>query len=194
MSAEKSLFRQEVIPVLIIFILLIIVTILADLILHLFKLVWIGRYLGISGTIIIVLSFLYSLRKRKIIRIGRPKMLLNLHEIMAWFGTLMILVHSGIHFYAVLPWFATIAMVIVVISGLTGKYLLGRSQRILMSKINGFKNNGVASIDIEKEVFWDAITLDVMKKWRAVHYPITLVFGFLVIIHILSIFMFWQWK
>jgi hypothetical protein len=194
MSTEKSLFRKEVIPVFIIFTLLIIATILADLILHLFELVWIGRYLGILGTIIIILSFFYSLRKRKIFHIGRPKMLLNLHEIMAWFGTLLILVHSGVHFYAVLPWFATLAMVIVVMSGLTGKYLLGRSQRILMSKINEFEKNGMALIDVEKEVFWDAITLDVMKKWRVVHYPITLVFGVLAIIHILSIFMFWQWK
>jgi hypothetical protein len=194
MTIEKSLFRKEVVPVFMIFVLLIVATILTDLILHLFKLVWIGRYLGISGTIIIVLSFLYSLRKRKIIHIGKPKILLNLHEIMAWLGTLMILVHSGVHFYAILPWLATIAMIIVVISGLTGKYLLGRSQRELMSRMNEYKQKGMSTVQIEKEVFWDAITLDVMKKWRAVHYPITLVFSVLALGHILSIFIYWQWK
>ncbi len=194
MAIEKSLFRKEVVPVFMIFVLLIVATILTDLILHLFKLVWIGRYLGISGTIIIVLSFLYSLRKRKIIHTGKPKILLNLHEFMAWLGTLMILVHSGVHFYAILPWLATIAMIIVVISGLTGKYLLGRSQRQLMSRMNEFKQKGMSTVQIEKEVFWDAITLDVMKKWRAVHYPITLVFSVLALGHILSIFIYWQWK
>ena len=194
MKIEKSLFHEEVVPVFMIFIILFIMTILSDLLLHLFNLVWVGRYLGILGTIIIVLSFLYSLRKRKIIRIGRPKMLLKLHEVMAWLGILMILVHSGVHFYAVMPWIATIAMIIVMISGLTGKYLLGRSQRELMSKMNEFRQKGISSIEIEKKVFWDAITLDVMKKWRAVHYPITLVFSILAIGHILSILMFWQWK
>jgi hypothetical protein len=33
-----------------------------------------------------------------------------------------------------------------------------------------------------------------MKKWRAVHLPITLAFAVLGITHILSILLFWEWK
>ena len=47
---------------------------------------------------------------------------------------------------------------------------------------------------MEKRLFWDATTFDLMKKWRAVHLPITLAFAVLGITHILSIFLFWQWK
>ena len=40
----------------------------------------------------------------------------------------------------------------------------------------------------------EATTFDLMKKWRAVHLPITLAFAVLGVTHILSIFLFWQWK
>ncbi len=176
------------------FILMIVITILTDFLLHQFELVWIGRYLGIPGTIIILLSFLYSMRKRKIINFGRPKVLLNLHEFFTWFGSLLILVHAGIHFNAILPWLAIVAMMINVISGLTGKFLLDRSSRLLISKKEEFMRQGISEEIAEEKIFWDVVTLDLMKKWRAVHFPITLVFTILGLGHILSIFLFWQWR
>ena len=86
--------------------------------------VWVGRYLGIPGTILILGSLVYSLRKRKYIRSGNPKTLLTLHEIGTWLGSAMVLIHAGIHFNAILPWLATIAMGVNVISGLVGKLSL----------------------------------------------------------------------
>jgi hypothetical protein len=38
-----------------------------------------------------------------------------------WLGSLMVLIHAGIHFNAILPWLATIAMGVNVISGMVGK-------------------------------------------------------------------------
>ena len=189
---ERSLFRRDVIPFFSMFTLLILITIIVDFLLHQFKLVWIGRYLGILGTLTIIFSFLYSLRKRKIIQFGSPKILLNFHEFSAWLGSLMILVHGGIHFNAILPWLAIIAMLVSVISGLTGKFLLKKSQRRLSSKKQYFMQSGMSEEEVEKTLFWDAVTLDIMKKWRVVHFPITLVFFALSLIHIVSIFLFWQ--
>jgi len=80
------------------------------------------------------LSFLYSLPKRKKIHFGKPKTLLTLHEVLAWLGSLMILVHAGIHVYAVLPWLALVAMMVNIISGMTGQYLLARSRRYIAEK------------------------------------------------------------
>jgi hypothetical protein len=190
----KSLFREEVVPFLLLFALLIITTIITDFLLHQFDLVWLGRYLGIPGTLFILLSFLYSLRKRKIIHIGRPKVLLNLHIFLTWFGSLLVLIHAGVHFYAILPWLAVIAMLINVISGMTGKFLLNRSLRQLQFRIEELLRQGMSESVVEKKIFWDAVTLDLMKKWRAVHYPITLIFSVLALVHILSILMFWQWQ
>ena len=191
---HRSLIRKEVIPFLMMFGGLIGLTIITDALLHQFDLVWIGRWLGIPGTLLILSSFLYSMRKRKLISFGKPKHLLTLHETLTWLGALMILVHAGIHIYAILPWLALIAMLVNVVSGMTGKYLLDRSRKFLAEKKELYTQQGLAGDEIEKKLFWDATTFDLMKQWRKVHLPITLAFAVLALTHILSIFLFWQWK
>ena len=191
---DRSLIRKEVIPFVMMFGALILATIITDTLLHQFELVWIGRWLGIPGTILILLSFFYSMRKRKMISFGKPRTLLILHETLTWLGALMILVHAGIHIYTILPWLALFAMLVNVISGMTGKYLLDRSRRFLAAKKETYLQQGLSDAAIEKKLFWDATTFDLMKKWRVVHLPITLAFAVLGIAHILSIFLFWEWK
>jgi hypothetical protein len=191
---DRSLAKKEIFPFFTILGSLIIATFFLDAILHLLNQIWVGRWLGIPGVLLILLSFLYSLRKRKKISFGKPKILLALHEIMAWVGALMILVHAGIHIYTVLPWLALAAMLINIISGMTGKYLLDRSRRFLAKKKAYYIENGLSEQDADKKMFWDATTFELMKKWRAVHIPITMAFAALSLTHILSILMFWQWK
>ncbi len=191
---EHSLLRKEVMPFLVMFVSLILATMVTDAVLHLLGWAWVGRWLGIPGTLLILLSFFYSMRKRKLIKFGNPKILLVLHETLTWTGALMILVHAGIHIYAILPWLALIAMLINVISGMTGKYLLDRSRRHLAEKKASYLQQGLSEDELDKKLFWDATTFEVMKKWRAVHLPITLAFAVLGITHILSILFFWQWK
>lgn len=189
-----SIFRKEILPFLALFGSLILATVLVDAILHALDLVWIGRYLGIPGTLLILVSFLYSMRKRKLIQVGRPKSFLRLHEVLTWTGALMILVHAGVHVYAILPWLALIAMLVNVASGMTGQYLLERSRRHLAARREAYVKRGLTEESVEREIFWDAVTLDLMKQWRRVHFPITLAFVVLGLAHILSILLFWQWK
>jgi hypothetical protein len=191
---DRSLLRREVLPFLATFALLILVTLVSDLVLHQLRLVWVGRYLGIPGTIMILASFLYSMRKRKLIGFGDPRRLLALHETLTWLGSLMVLIHAGVHFTSILPWLALAAMLVNVGSGLTGKFLLDRSRRHMESRKDGLRDRGLSVEDLDKELFWDAVTLDVMKKWRLIHFPITLAFSVLALGHILSVFLFWQWK
>lgn len=191
---ERSLISKEVIPFLLMFGTLILATIVSDALLHYFDLVWVGRYLGIPGTLLILLSLVYSMRKRKLVSFGKPKTLLMLHETLAWLGALMILVHAGIHVYAILPWLALVAMLVNVLSGMTGKFLLDRSRRFVAEKKAAYANQGLPEEEVEKRLFWDATTFDLMKKWRAVHLPITLAFAVLGLTHIFSIFLFWQWQ
>ena len=191
---DRSLLSKEVLPFLLMFGGLILATIISDALLHHFDLVWVGRYLGIPGTILILLSFFYSMRKRKLIDFGKPKQLLVVHEIFGWLGALMILVHAGVHVYAILPWLALIAMLVNVLSGMTGKFLLDRSRRFVAEKRAAYAGQGMPAGEVDKQLFWDATTFDLMKKWRAVHLPITLAFAVLGITHILTILLFWQWK
>ena len=188
-----SLWRQHILPFTLLLGLLAMATLAGDYLLHRLDLVWVGRYLGIPGTLLIIGSLVYSLRKRKYITTGNPKSLLKLHEISAWLGSLMVLLHAGIHFNAILPWMATVAMGINVISGMVGKLLLDRSRRHVLGQREHFQLRGLSRPEVDQAVFWDAVTLDAMTKWRKVHIPIFIVFAVLSLGHIVSIFLFWGW-
>lgn len=194
MDMRANLFTREVVPFFLQLALLGLVALAIDALLHWLNAVWIGRYLGIPGVLLIITSFGYSLRKRKMITIGNPATLLRLHELMAWAGSLLILVHAGIHFNAILAWLAVWAMLVNISSGLTGKFLLKRARKRLEDTTQRMRAQGLSSADREDRLYWDSLTFDAVKRWRAVHYPITLAFAVLALGHIVSIFLFWGWK
>lgn len=189
-----SLLNREVLPFFAALAALVAAALLVDAVLHVLNAVWVGRYLGIPGLLLIVGSFSYSLRKRKLIGVGNPAGLLRLHERMAWAGCLLVLVHAGIHFNEILGWLAVGAMLINVGSGLTGKFLLRRSRRRLEETSQHMRRQGLSGPELEEYLYWDSLTFDVVKQWRAVHYPITLAFAVLATAHIISVFLFWGWK
>jgi hypothetical protein len=188
------LIDREVLPFFLALLALAAAALLLDAALHLANAVWIGRYLGIAGTLLILVSLRYSLRKRKIITAGTPVQLLRQHEWLAWGGSLLVLVHAGIHFNAILGWLAVWAMLITVGSGLTGKYLLARSRRRMEASRRHFQDEGLSAGAVEERLYWDSLTFDVIKQWKAVHLPITLAFAVLATAHIVSVFLFWGWR
>ncbi|HLG28518.1 MAG TPA: hypothetical protein VI423_12120 [Paenisporosarcina sp.] len=154
---------------------------------------WLLRYLGIAGTLLILFSFIYSLRKRKIIPFGKPKFLLQFHEAMAWSGAVLVLAHSGIDFEAVIPRAAVFAMLIVVASGLTGKYLLKNAREDIKSKREELKAKNLSGEEIEKELFSLSLLADKMQLWRSVHIPLTVIFAAFALLHIIITLLFWRW-
>ena len=188
-----SLWRQHILPFCLLLGLLAVATLAGDYLLHRLNLVWVGRYLGIPGIVLIIISLIYSLRKRKVITAGNPKSLLTFHEFTAWLGSLLVLIHAGIHFNAILPWLATVAMSVNVVSGLVGKLLLDQSRRHVQGERENLQLRGFSRFEVEQALFWDAVTLDAMTKWRKVHIPIFIVFVILALGHIISIFLFWGW-
>ena len=176
----SSLWRQYILPFTVLLGLLAAGTLAGDYLLHRLNLVWIGRYLGIPGTLLIITT-------------GNPKTLLTLHEIGTWLGSLMVLLHAGVHFNAILPWLATVAMGVNVISGMVGKLLLARSRSYVQAQREQYQLGGLSRPEVERAVFWNAVTLDAMAKWRKVHIPIFIVFAVLSLGHIISIFLFWGW-
>lgn len=189
-----SLFTREVVPFFLRLALLGLAALAIDALLHWLNAVWIGRYLGIPGVMLIIGSFGYSLRKRKLITAGKPTTLLRLHERMAWGGSLLILVHAGIHFNAILGWLAVWAMLVNIASGLTGKFLLQRARTRLEETTKQMRAQGLSGAELEDRLYWDSLTFDAVKQWRLVHYPITLAFAVLALGHIVSIFLFWGWR
>ena len=194
MRMRTSLFTREVLPFFLQLVLLGFAALAIDAVLHRLNAVWIGRYLGIPGVFLIIGSFGYSMRKRQLISSGRPATWLRLHERMAWAGSLLILVHAGIHFNAILPWLAIWAMFVNIASGLTGKFLLKRARIRLEESKSLMRAQGLSDIELEDELYWDSLTFDAVTQWRAVHFPITLAFTVLALGHIASVFLFWGWK
>jgi len=194
MAPHARLLTREVLPFLGSFAALALLALALDGLLHLFDLLWIGRWLGIPGTLLIIGSTVYSLRKRKLIQRGNPARLLRWHETLAWLGSLLVLVHAGVHFNAILGWLAVWAMLINVGSGLTGKFLLARSRQRLDEARQRLRGRGLSEVELENRLYWDSLTFDAVRKWRVVHFPITLAFSVLATAHIVAILLFWGWN
>jgi hypothetical protein len=192
MPLKARLLSREVLPHFFAFSALVAATLAIDLALHLLGAVWVGRYLGIPGVLLILGSFGYSLRKRKLISFGKPVALLRLHERMAWTGSLFVLVHAGIHFNALLGWLAVAAMLINVGSGLTGKFLLERSRRRLSETRQQLREQGLSDEEVEDRLHWDSLTFAAVKQWRVIHFPIALAFAVLALAHIVAVLLFWS--
>lgn len=191
---KGSLLTREVTPFVLSLMALVGAALLVDALLHLLGAAWIGRHLAWPGVLLIVASFAYSLRKRGILKWGTPVSLLRLHERLAWAGSLLLLVHAGIHFYSILPWLAVIAMLINIGSGLTGKFLLQRARIRLKATAARLKAEGLGAIALERRLHSDNLTLEAVQQWRAVHYPISLAFAVLAIAHVASVYFFGGWK
>lgn len=183
----------RILPTLLLFLALIATAIFLDYLLHLLGLDWIGRYCGLVGTALILTSFIYSMRKRKWIASGSMKGLLKSHETLGWLGALVVLVHGGIHFYALIPWLALSAMLVVVASGLTGRFLLEEAQIRIKGKSDEMRKAGRSAADIESELIGQSLLVGTMKQWRQVHMPLTMVFLALSLLHITATALFWRW-
>jgi hypothetical protein len=192
--ASARLISREVVPFYLSLLALAAAALLCDAALHLLDAVWIGRWLGIAGLLLILGSMGYSLRKRKLISVGQPLRLLRLHEALAWVGSLLVLVHAGVHFNAILGWLAVLAMMINVASGLTGKFLLKRARRRLDDARQVMREQGLSEDELLERTYWDSLAFDAVRKWRTVHLPITLAFAVLALAHIVSILLFWRWR
>ena len=187
---KTSLFVKHIVPFLLWVGFMIFFAFLIDYMLHLGNIYWVGMYLGIPGTLMIILSFIYSARKRKIIQSGSPRKLLTFHEYMAWGGSVLILVHAGVHYNAHLAWLATYMMIINVMSGLVGKFIIKNARESMNDRKKALIAEGLTKEAIEKELFYDSITFGLIAQWRVIHLPIAMMFFILAILHIITIIIF----
>ena len=64
-----------------------------------------------------------------------------------------------------------------VISGMVGKLLLGRAREHVADQRGRYEAKGLSASEVERAVFWDAVMLGAMARWRKVHIPIFIVFA-----------------
>ena len=160
--------------------------ILIEVILDLFEVKGHRLFTGIAGTLIIILSFGYSARKRKKLTIGSEKNWLKWHEWLSIGGTFIILVHTGTHFNALVPVITLIFMAIAFISGLIGRYVYNNAKADLKAKRKDLKEAGLSQEEIEYKLWSLTVASDALSKWRAVHMPIISFLGVMVLYHSIS--------
>ncbi|MBE9504646.1 MAG: hypothetical protein IME96_10765 [Proteobacteria bacterium] len=164
--------------------LVVINAILIEVILDLFGVKGHRLFTGITGTLIIIISFAYSMRKRKkFITFGSPKKWLIGHEWLAIAGTFVIFVHTGTHFTALVPIITLIFMFIAFLSGLIGRYVYNNAKSELKTKKAEFKESGITEAEIEQKLWALIIASDALSKWRTVHLPIISFLVVMVLYH-----------
>ncbi len=85
----------------------------------------VGYWLGIVGAAMMLALLLYPLRKRikPLQRLGSVASWFRLHMLLGIVGPTLILFHSNFHLHSLNATVATLAMLIVVASGIVGRYL-----------------------------------------------------------------------
>ncbi|NTU52450.1 MAG: hypothetical protein HGA97_01850 [Chlorobiaceae bacterium] len=190
----NSVLVSRALPLALSYLLLVVCTWSVDLVLHKAGLAWTGRYLGVAGALLVAISFSYSARKHKLTGHGILKHFLRFHSNAGWLGTLLILVHSGIHFNALLPWMATGLLMVVSASGHVGQYLVCRIRDEVKQKKKHYGIAGDRTDGLEQQYFWDSVTLGAFEKWRFIHMPLVTFLGVLTLVHLATITIFTNWR
>jgi hypothetical protein len=97
----------------------------------------VGYWLGVAGAVMMLLLFSYPLRKhfRFAQRWGPVKGWLYAHMVLGIGGPLLILVHSGFQIGSLNAGVAFYSMVIVVLSGVVGRFIYARVNRGLYGEV-----------------------------------------------------------
>jgi len=144
-------------------------------------------FTGIVGTLLVIFSFAYSMRKRKkVFAFGGMKGWLASHEWLAIVGTVIIFIHTGTHFHALVPIITLLFMFTTFISGLIGRYVFNEAKGELKQKRDELKKGGLSEAEIEERLSTLTIASNALGKWRNVHMPFVSILAVMVIYHSIS--------
>jgi len=89
-----------------------------------------GHVLGIAGAVMIFMTLIYPFRKRVLGKRGRQNPL-HRHIFYGLIGPSLVVIHSAHKLGSLIGLLAFVAMLVVVLSGITGRFLLRRVSRSL---------------------------------------------------------------
>ena len=143
-----------------------------------------GHAVGWLGLAITLLVFVYPYRKRQAAERQWPRGWFRVHMVAGVIGPLLIFLHSGAHYYALVPILAMLAMVVVVLSGIVGQAVHAYAVRTLHDERHRLRLLGRPDDDIEMELHGMAAREEAFRLWQAVHAPMTVAFVLLAALHI----------
>jgi cytochrome b561 len=143
-----------------------------------------GHVVGWLGLAVIFAVFIYSVKKRFGRKAGWPKAWFMVHQVAGILGTLLILVHAGWHFHALVPVLTLITMGIVVVSGVIGVMVHRKALSLLNSTRKELVSQGLSQADIEDRLYDLVSGEETFRVWQIIHVPMVILFLALVVLHV----------
>lgn len=143
-----------------------------------------AHLVGWAGMVVIGFTFVYPYKRWRHPNQVWPKRWFQVHIICGLVGPGIIFVHSGAHFHAWVPILALIAMILVVLSGITGQAVHYLAFRTLYEKRHELTSQGMSEQEVEGRLHDLALEEETLRWWKCVHGPITWSFVILTLLHI----------
>jgi hypothetical protein len=152
-----------------------------------------GHVAGWIGFAVTLAVFGYSVKKRYGRKKGWPKGWFRIHQVAGVAGPLLILIHSGPHFHALVPLFAMLAMGMVVVSGVVGVAIHRKALSLMKTRRTELLSQGLSPEDVENRLYALASAEETFRIWQIIHAPMAVIFLALVIIHVVGALYFGGW-
>ena len=140
-----------------------------------------GINLAYAGTLLGIVSILYTLRKKHVIKIGSLRWWLSFHVLVGASSLLLVLGHGQYRYEALLPGLLIILAVVIGITGLFGWHLYLTTFKTLLVEIKSME---------EEEYFMARMASSAFRFWRFIHVLASLAVLCLTISHGLSLIIF----
>lgn len=145
-----------------------------------------GHGVGWAGLAVTLLVFVYPLRKRSSPSRRWPRGWFRVHMMAGVLGPLLIFIHSGAHYHAIVPILAMGSMVVVVVSGIVGQLVHAVSVRALNEQRHQLQHQGLSEGEIEMRLHGMASQEEAFRLWQSIHAPMTVMFLVFTILHVLG--------
>lgn len=143
-----------------------------------------AHIVGWVGLILIGWTFAYPLKRRMHPNRTWPKGWFQIHQVCGIAGPMIIFIHAGGHFHALVPLLALVAMMLVVFTGITGQALHYFAFRLLYERRHEILETGLSEAEAEAHLHDLVLQEENLRWWRCVHGPLTWMFVVLVFLHI----------
>ncbi|MFN7249978.1 MAG: hypothetical protein ACK4M9_04215 [Anaerobacillus sp.] len=146
-------------------------------------------HFGIIGTVLIIISLGYIFRKKHLKTLTSMKTWLDIHVVTGTIGAFLILIHSEFYFRALIPSIALIALEVVIISGIIGRYMLSKMLKTISEEKRNLKGLGKEnSATGEDDLYFLVMSASLMKNWKFFHVQVTVLFAVTTLLHVVSEF------
>lgn len=143
-----------------------------------------GHIVGWIGLAAIFSVFIYSVKKRFDQKAGWPKAWFIVHQMAGIVGPMLILVHAGWHFHALVPVLTLIVLVIVVLTGVIGVAVHRKALALLKNTRMELVSQGLSKEAVEDKLYDLVSGEETFRVWQIIHVPMVMLFLALVILHV----------